>query len=120
MDVLRRIDVRAGAPGTRLCFSQIHLFTRQDRQTDRQTESGLVTTSNTQQPSDTTTHEATRGRASRITRSATLRLRAAGRPSVASAARLPLEPAVAAVEASPLLAAEALVELTKLPDALHR
>ena len=37
-------------------------------------------------------------------RSATLRLRAAGRPIVASAVRLPLEPAVAAVEARPRLA----------------
>ena len=56
----------------------------------------------------------------RVTRSATLRLRAAGRPIVASAVRLPLEPAVAAVEARPWLAAEALVALAELSDALHR
>ena len=51
---------------------------------------------------------------SRVTRSATLRLRAAVRSAVASAVRLPLEPAVAAVEASPRLAAETLVALAEL------
>ena len=81
-------------------------------QTDRQTEYRLVTTPTTQEPADTTTHEATHWRASRVARSATLRLRAAGRcPAVAPTVRLPLAPAAAAVEARARLAAQTLVAL---------